>query len=36
VVPLIAEVPYLGDFIGSSCELGILAAFTASSSWLWC
>jgi membrane protein required for colicin V production len=29
VVPLIAEVPYLGDFIGSSCELGILAAFTA-------
>ncbi len=29
VVPLINEVPYLGDFIGTSCELGILAAFTA-------
>jgi membrane protein required for colicin V production len=28
VVPLMAEVPYLGDFIGNSCELGILAAFT--------
>jgi membrane protein required for colicin V production len=28
VVPLIAEIPYLGDFIGSSCELGILAGFT--------
>jgi membrane protein required for colicin V production len=36
VVPLIAEVPYLGDFIGNSCELGILAAFTASSSWHSC
>jgi membrane protein required for colicin V production len=22
------EIPYLGDFIGSSCELGILAGFT--------
>lgn len=28
VVPLISEVPYVGDFIGNSCELGILAAFT--------
>jgi membrane protein required for colicin V production len=28
VVPLIAEIPYLGDFVGSSCELGILAGFT--------
>jgi membrane protein required for colicin V production len=28
VVPLISEIPYVGDFIGNSCELGILAAFT--------
>lgn len=28
VVPLMNEVPYLSDFIGTSCELGILAAFT--------
>ena len=26
-LPLIREVPYLGDFIGESCELGILASF---------
>ncbi|ABD54628.1 CvpA family protein [Jannaschia sp. CCS1] len=26
-VPLISEIPYLGDFIGDSQELGILAAF---------
>jgi membrane protein required for colicin V production len=25
--PLIREIPYLGDFIGSSCQLGIIAAF---------
>lgn len=25
--PLIREIPYLGDFIGDSCELGIIAAF---------
>jgi membrane protein required for colicin V production len=29
VMPLLNEVPYLGDFIGDSCELGILAAFAA-------
>jgi membrane protein required for colicin V production len=28
-MPLIREVPYLGDFIGESCELGIMAAFAA-------
>lgn len=28
VVPLISEIPYVGEFIGTSCELGILAAFT--------
>ena len=26
-LPLIQEVPYLGDFIGESCELGIMASF---------
>ena len=26
---LIAQVPYVGDFIGDSCELGIIAAFAA-------
>jgi membrane protein required for colicin V production len=26
-MPLIREVPYLGDFIGESCELGIMASF---------
>lgn len=26
-LPLIREVPYLGDFIGESCELGIMASF---------
>ncbi|MBF9032376.1 CvpA family protein [Rhodobacterales bacterium HKCCE3408] len=25
--PLIREIPYVGDFIGESCELGIIAAF---------
>lgn len=25
--PLIREIPYVGDFIGDSCELGIIAAF---------
>ncbi len=29
VVPLLNEVPYVGDFIGDSCELGILASFAA-------
>jgi membrane protein required for colicin V production len=29
VLPLMNEVPYLGDFIGGSCELGIMAAFAA-------
>jgi membrane protein required for colicin V production len=28
-LPLIREVPYLGDFIGDSCELGIMSAFVA-------
>jgi membrane protein required for colicin V production len=28
-LPLIREVPYLGDFIGESCELGIMASFAA-------
>jgi membrane protein required for colicin V production len=26
-LPLISEIPYLGDFIGGSCELGIMASF---------
>lgn len=26
-VPLMNEIPYLGEFIGGSCELGIMAAF---------
>ncbi|MEL6532656.1 MAG: CvpA family protein [Pseudomonadota bacterium] len=25
--PLIMEIPYVGDFIGASCEMGIIAAF---------
>jgi membrane protein required for colicin V production len=25
--PLVREIPYLGDFIGTSCQLGIIAAF---------
>jgi len=25
--PLMREIPYLGDFIGTSCQLGIIAAF---------
>ena len=29
VTPLIREVPYLGSFIGDSCELGIMASFAA-------
>jgi membrane protein required for colicin V production len=29
VVPLLNEVPYVGEFIGGSCELGILASFAA-------
>jgi membrane protein required for colicin V production len=28
-LPLIREVPYLGEFIGESCELGIMASFAA-------
>jgi len=28
-LPLIREIPVLGDFIGESCELGIMAAFAA-------
>jgi membrane protein required for colicin V production len=28
-LPLIREVPYLGSFIGDSCELGVMAAFSA-------
>ena len=28
-LPLMNEIPYLGDFIGGSCELGIMAAFSA-------
>jgi membrane protein required for colicin V production len=28
-LPLMNEIPYLGDFIGGSCELGILASFAA-------
>jgi membrane protein required for colicin V production len=27
--PLVAQIPILGDFIGDSCELGIIAAFAA-------
>ncbi len=26
-LPLIRELPYLGDFIGESCELGVMASF---------
>jgi len=29
VQPLIAQIPVLGDFIGDSCELSIIAAFAA-------
>ena len=25
--PLVREIPYVGDFIGTSCQLGIIAAF---------
>lgn len=25
--PLVREIPYLGDFLGESCELGVIAAF---------
>lgn len=25
--PLVKEIPYLGDFLGNSCELGVIAAF---------
>ncbi|MCA8882404.1 MAG: CvpA family protein [Rhodobacteraceae bacterium] len=28
-VPLIKEIPYLGDFLDGSCELSIIAAFSA-------
>ncbi|MEY3003885.1 MAG: hypothetical protein RLZZ491_1061 [Pseudomonadota bacterium] len=28
-LPLMGEVPYLGEFIGESCELGIMASFAA-------
>lgn len=27
--PLVREIPYLGDFLGESCELSIIAAFAA-------
>jgi len=27
--PLIREIPYVGDFIGASCQLGIIAGFAA-------
>jgi membrane protein required for colicin V production len=27
VEPLVREIPYLGDFLGESCELAVLAAF---------
>lgn len=27
VAPLIAEIPYVGDFLGDSCELTVIAAF---------
>ncbi len=26
-LPLVREIPYLGEFIGTSCQLGIIAAF---------
>jgi membrane protein required for colicin V production len=29
VQPLIRQIPYLGDFIGESCELSIIASFAA-------
>lgn len=29
VVPLVRQTPFLGDFIGDSCELSIIAAFAA-------
>ncbi|MBF9036507.1 CvpA family protein [Rhodobacterales bacterium HKCCE2091] len=29
VRPLLLEIPYVGDFIGDSCELGIIGAFVA-------
>lgn len=29
VEPLVRQIPYLGDFIGDSCELSIIAAFAA-------
>ncbi len=29
VTPLVREIPYLGDFIGESCELGLMASFAA-------
>jgi membrane protein required for colicin V production len=29
VVPLVRQIPMLGDFIGDSCELSIIAAFAA-------
>ncbi|MDG4650015.1 CvpA family protein [Roseibacterium sp. SDUM158017] len=28
-LPLMNEIPYLGDFIGDSCELGVMASFAA-------
>ncbi len=28
-VPIIKEIPYVGDFVGEQCELAILAAFAA-------
>lgn len=27
--PLVREIPYVGDFIGTSCQLGIITAFAA-------
>lgn len=27
--PLIREIPYVGDFIGTSCQLGVIAGFAA-------
>jgi membrane protein required for colicin V production len=29
VAPMVKEVPFLGDFIGDNCELGMIAAFAA-------
>lgn len=29
VVPLVKQIPFLGEFIGDSCELSIIAAFAA-------